>query len=174
MKLTIVSLISLLLLTACEVATPDGDIPAQYVALAQDYTGVYQGKFEKTEGTLDLRIDSYNRPILKFTAIDGNSDIIGKDCQSVIGDLVSVYPRKKKGKVWLASATFAFNPSRCRSIEGRSITVAFSHKEGQPVALTASIVKYSREWESCSGSGEDRSCSSHTDYTYLSGKFSKQ
>lgn len=177
MKSGLFSLALLFTLAACQVETPNGDIPLEYVESAKAYTGKYKGVIEKTAGELELKIDEYNRPSLTFKAEDGKTEILGKECNSEISELTAVFPKKKKNKVWLESISFGFEPGKCRHIEGRRVILEFKFKNSLPIGLKAYILKNSYQTEHCTPSSSDSgidNCSTTTHYEYIKGSFLKQ
>lgn len=172
----------LLLLAACEggrVETPYGEIPDGSAELAKRYVGAYKGAFRGREGKLLIGLEG-NIPSLRFEGVDGRTDILGAICNSTIGNLQAIYPKKKKdGSIVLTHAEFGFDPGQCK-IKGRDITLAFDHLNALPTGVEISIVERTYTDFSCdhTGGGWDRpggpDCSFEEKPVYITGKFVKE
>lgn len=98
------------------------------------YAGNYSGKFEGTRGTLSI---SANGSTLSasFTADNGSHDLFGGQCGSTIGSMTKLDMDDNE----VDYAVFAFDSGSCVDVEGRELTVDFSHKHGAVTGASASV-----------------------------------
>ena len=163
---------------ACKrVETKDGTVPPEYVSVAKNYEGTYQGNFEGMNGTLTISMDG-NRPVAKFVSANGDTDIIGRSCRSSINNLVAITPQEKNNQIRVDSAEFAFNPGACNYIYGRVLFIDFKHNGMTPVRAEVSLTeRYETRWrEECYWDAQGRRFCRRvpeTYQTYMTGKFSK-
>ena len=177
MKKIILSLVFIFITAACErVATKDGTIPAEYMSVAELYRGNYSGHLEGVNGTLTLTLEG-NRPVLKFVGSNGNSDILGGNCEAIIGQLVAITPEKKDSQLRVDAAEFAFSGNKCR-ILGDAIFLDFKHNGTKPTEAQVNILhRYETEWRTtCYPQPQGGSVCRREPETfpvYLYGKFSR-
>lgn len=118
MKKIIFILSAFLLLASCkEIQFADGRIPAEYLEQAQKFAGTYQGQFEGEKGSLTIAFNG-DRPEVSFSSGRGHRDLLGGECDSMIGQIVSAEVSSKKN---IKFVTFAFDPGACSKIQGRHL-----------------------------------------------------
>jgi len=181
-KLSVLSLFACGMLSACEseVEITDGEIPSQYLNVAQKHTGTYAGKFNGVPGELTLSLQG-RRAVLSYKNQFG-SDLIDPSCQSMIGDLLKVgVEGQDSSNFELKSARFAFSANRCfPSVEGKEVVLSFSEKGGQR-RIDVSLVRRSQWEQNCRWDGGDPArgvppreyCERQLRTDYYSGRFAK-
>lgn len=178
MKKIILPFVIILLLAACErVATKDGTVPNEYMSVAKLYLGDYTGQLEGVNGTLTLSLEG-NRPVLKFVGSNGNSDILGGNCDAIIGQLAAITPEKKNDQIRVDAAEFSFSGNKC-PILGDAFFIDFKHLGNTPTQAQVNILlRYDTEWRTTcypqptGGSACRREAETFPVYIY--GKFSRQ
>ena len=160
-----------LFLSACRVQLIDGKIPAKYISLAQEKSGHYSGTFEGKASELNLIVNNDGSAVLNID--NGQGDILGADCKSVIGELNGIWASSKK----VGGASFKFQ-TQC-NVLGKTVNLDFNKNE----KLLVTIIKdsYETTGQSCTGGGVDSegypvdycTTTTYTNYTYFSGKFKK-
>jgi len=125
-------LAALLTLTACEdtVKTPDGKIPNEFLAIANEYMGQFSGDIRNTENTLVLSLNN------NLVTLSAQKDIIASECESKIGKLESFSYEEKNGAIEIVSAKFSFDPNRCMpSFIGNNIYLFFKSKNDFKISI---------------------------------------
>jgi hypothetical protein len=182
LKFSVLSWAVIGILSGCEseVEITDGEIPAQYLKVAQSHTGTYVGKFNGVPGELTLSLQG-RRAVLSYKNQFG-SDLVDPSCQSIIGDLLKVGVEGQDASNFeLKSARFAFSANRCfPSVEGKEVVLSFSEKSGQR-RIDVSLVRRSQLEQNCRWDGGDPSrgippreyCERQLRTDYYSGRFGK-
>lgn len=170
------TLISLALLGACRVETPDGRVPQKYISEASKFEGTYSGNFEGQPAQFSLSIA--NDGTAAFDYSDSDGDIVGRGCDSSVGSLTALWATSKK----VGGADFALHTD-C-NVEGKNVLIDFN-KNGKVVLR---IVKdsYTRRRQVCDGGQTICQPGGHctttpprchmeevTYYNYLEGRFTK-
>lgn len=177
MKNILITLSLLVMACACNrVSTPDGQIPAEYIEVAKNYTGTFSGNFEGTPGKLIISLEG-TRAIARFEAASGDTDILGRGCASSINQLLAINPAKKDNQIRVNGAEFAFNPGSCY-VANRVLYVSFKHTGSNPREAKVSVIEgYETQWrEQCQWDAQGRQyCNRYAENVpvYLTGKFSK-
>ena len=98
MKKIILLALSLLSLFGCKETEyiQNGVIPEQYLDLAKNYEGIYDGQFAGSEMSLDFKINSERKLTVQINTKSGGHDLFNF-CDSTIGDLetVKINPKTK-------------------------------------------------------------------------------
>lgn len=148
MKALLLSIIFLLTLGCERISTQDGTVPAEYMSIAQKYVGEYRGQFEGEDGSLTLTLDG-NKPILSFRSVNGETDILGANCHSTIGNLVAINPEKHNNVIRVDSAEFAITSgSTDCPLLGKNLLLDFKHDGDLPVKIDINVLsRYEQEWQ---------------------------
>jgi hypothetical protein len=133
-------------LFAChEVRIKNGEIPQEYMALAEHYVGEYQGKFDSRSGSLVVSL-MHHKLIMEAKGFS-QQDILNDDCHSKIGVLKRLYGKKINGKNQIQRAVFDFDPGACSDrVEGRELLMEVKEDHGS-VTLSPSLL-IETEWRS--------------------------
>ncbi len=165
-------LLCVLLLAACkQIATSNGEVPANYVELVKNYVADYKGAMDLNQGVLSLSFEA-----AKFRAhFKGKvNDITGNEkCQSQIGDLISIQVNDS-GSI-LESATFGFSPNHCPEIKGNSLELIFT-PIGLKLGVSAIILRETKELQICQdiqGANGAPNCHPDLQNFYFTGIFEK-
>jgi len=138
--------ISVFGLFACKsIKIENGEIPSEYLNVAAQFVGDYQGEFNNQKGTLAILLDG-NKLQISFSGHEGN-DLIDSACESSIGQLISVSVNDLgDGEYELRRATFNFSPNKCAYwIIGDTIDVTIRIKNGQVKIVLALLENYALE-----------------------------
>ena len=171
-------ILALASIVACkkELVIDDGRIPAEYLPMVQEYLGTYSGKTDRSvmsrgdKGTLQISLVG-DRLKISFEGTNGDTDILNNDCNSLIGNLLSLRGKVKNDEIKLTDATLEFYPNRCRRmIRGRDIKIFVRKKHGVIRLDTAILlfVTYKHDDHGSWGGGGIRA-----DYHYQYGRFYK-
>jgi hypothetical protein len=99
----------------------NGEIPAEYIPLAQPYMGTYNGKIDGLPAEITLALNG-NKVVITGTAP------ISNHCEGVYGDLNSIVVEKKNEKINVTGANFTFDPNKCRHRAiGREVHLSFKN-----------------------------------------------
>lgn len=169
-------LFSGLLLTSCKyVRIKEGRIPEQYLPIAKKYEGTYVGAFQGRKGAMKFELQG-TKAVLSF--LNGHdNDILGSECDSVIGELTYLKLGGTKEKPVLRSASFKFDPGSCRyAVDGRTLEIYDSGKALEVEILEQSKVESNCRWQPGNppNGGGTQVCDPQTFNIYLNGSFKKQ
>jgi hypothetical protein len=173
-----VAALALMAVAGCKtVEIKDGRIPNAYLSKAKKYEGVYSGQFNGVAGELILSFEG-NKPVLSFRNEYGR-DILNNNCESVIGNLKTVYIVGKKSNPQVDAVEFNFSPGRCALLaQGRRLSVDFKEKNGN-VQLKVSLLREMRQRRDCQWYPGDHHrppvehCTWVQDPVYMYGKFTR-
>lgn len=178
-KLASLLVLALALVGCRDVKIVNGEVPSEYLGQAKKLEGIYHGQFNGVGGDLTISFEG-NKPVVSFNGENGN-DILAPKCQSRIGLLKSVSLGGSKENPEVKSATFAFSPNNCLSVEGRELILAAKEKNGA-IRITATILREVRTERECrweyignpqNGGGMHEVCNIRQTPYYFSGRFER-
>ena len=154
-----------------QITISNGEIPVEYLDLAQKYVATYQGRFNSNQGSLKIEMKDKK---LHASFTGQINDITGDvTCESAIGDLKSL--QVNDAGTILEAASFAFSPNHCVDIQGRSLDLIFV-PDGPSIQMAATLLKETKEVQVCEPSlppGSGEKCHADFENYYFSGVFEK-
>jgi len=172
-KLSIlVLLLSLGFLTSCkDVKIENGKIPAEFLEVAQGFTGTFHGEFLNQLVDLDVSIDQNN-----VLHIVPSRDLFGESCETSVNLLQRLSLKEKNKNYYISSAVVALDPGRCgRMFEGRMLYFYPRYEEGQMTSVGLQVLEETRSHRECHWSGNPprEYCEYKTIEYYYTGRFTR-
>ncbi|MCB0365794.1 MAG: hypothetical protein KDD68_10410 [Bdellovibrionales bacterium] len=163
-------------LVGCKtVKIENGEIPQEYLGVAQQFVGDYQGKFNGFAGTLHMELQG-NKMVLSYSNSFGD-DIVDPRCESDIGNLVEIEASGSEEKPEIDGAVFEFFPNLCNTrIDGDYLYLSIDKKDGEMRIGVRLLERYDR-WTECrtewDGRSHRRICEDKVEPRYIWGRFTR-
>ncbi len=135
-------------LSGCDVDTPNGQIPTDYLTQAKAFSGQYRGSMQGGgKGVLTIALRG-----TQISASFRGEDILGRGCRTQLGLLQRVHAEGSGASARLTSAIFSLS-SNCA--EGSQLTLSLK-SDGK--SYSARVVKSSETTKSCPSLLEINDC----------------
>ena len=167
----------ILLLSGCKtIEIENGEIPSEYLTVAQQFVGDYEGRFNGFAGTMSLALQG-NKMILSY-ANEFGDDILDPRCETEIGDLKEIEASGSEEKPEIDGAVFEFFPNLCNTrVEGAYLYLAINKKDDQIKIGVRLLERYER-WRECRTEYDRRGrrhevCEDKWEPRFISGRFTR-